>query len=535
MTDEDGIETLLVGIDAACAEVVDPLIESGTIPTLAELFEDGIRGPIRSQIPPWTASAWPSIYTGVNPGKHGVYGFLTYEGYDWDVVTYGDVAELSLWEILAEHGKSSVVVNVPVTAPPAPFDGALIPGYVAPEDPPTVPSDALASVRAERGEYRVYPDPERDPHEEYPEVVEMRGDAFCQLADSIDPAFGFIQFQVTDSVFHEHPNDWELVESIYAAVDQQVARLLDRYDPETVIVVSDHGMGRYDAYEFRVNEFLRRQDLLETTVDAEGMPAWLPILDERLRRTDATEAQTGDELLPRAIGMAARVGITPERAGRLLRTVGLDRVVRQHLSPSTKRAGRERVDFPASKAYMRSRIELGIRLNVEGRDPEGTVAPDEVAELKHDLIETLAEVRTPDGSPVFEAVEPAEEHYWGPYADEAVDIVTVPAEFDQFLSADLKGDLFGEPPEPWNHKLDGLFAIRGSGVSASATFDGGTIYDVAPTVLATMAIPASDRMDGDVLAPVQPVGTRTYRSPDRDTAAGSTDGVEERLEAIGYL
>ena len=530
------METVLIGIDAACAEIVDPLIETGSLPTLASILEAGGRAPLRSQIPPWTASAWPSIYTGVNPGKHGVYGFLTYEGYDWEVVTYGDVAELSLWEILAEHEKSSVVVNVPVTAPPEHFDGALIPGYVAPENPTTVPDDALERVRESCGEYRVYPDDDRDPYGEYPAVVEMRGDAFCHLADEIEPAFGFVQFQVTDSIFHEQPDDWELVKRVYEAVDQQVSRIVDRYDPETVIIVSDHGMGRYDEYEFRVNEYLDSEGFLETTIGAEGMPAWLPILDERLRSTDEDVDGSGRALTPWLIRTAARMGMTPERAGRLLRTMGLDHVVRNRLSASAKRAGREQVDFKNSQAYMRSRIELGIRLNVEGREPDGVVSPGDVEEITQELIQALSTIETPAGDPVFDDVAPAEEYFWGPYADEGVDIVTVPAGFDQFLSADLKGDHFGEPPEPWNHKMDGILAIRGPHVGENEELSPQNLLDVAPTVLATMGIPASDRMDGDVVVPIPPAGTESYRTVDRDgPSAGTTDGVEERLEAIGYL
>ena len=66
------MQTLLIGIDAGCRSVLEPLFEEDALPHLASIFDEGSSGPLESQLPPWTPSAWPSLYTGVNPGKHGV-------------------------------------------------------------------------------------------------------------------------------------------------------------------------------------------------------------------------------------------------------------------------------------------------------------------------------------------------------------------------------------------------------------------------------------------------------------------------------
>ena len=145
--DRTSLQTLLVGIDAGCRSVLDPLFAEGALPNLRSVFEAGAAGPLESQIPPWTPSAWPSLYTGVNPGKHGVFGFLDFDGYDWDVVNATSVREHALWQLLDRHGLSSVVVNVPVTHPPRAFDGALVPGYTAPESPTCHPEGLLDDVR----------------------------------------------------------------------------------------------------------------------------------------------------------------------------------------------------------------------------------------------------------------------------------------------------------------------------------------------------------------------------------------------------
>ena len=546
-----GMETLLIGIDAACAPVLADVADRGArIPTLRGLLETS--GPLESQIPPWTASAWPSLYTGTNPGKHGVFSFLAFEGYDWDVVNASHVREPALWELLDAKGLGSVVVNVPVTHPPRPFSGALLPGYTAPADPEGHPDGILDEVREAIGGYRVYPrheganDAERSEMiENYRELVGMRGEAFRYLVDRLDPAFGFLQFQVTDSVFHERPGDHDAVTAVYEAVDEEVAATLDASGPRNVLVASDHGMGRYEGYEFRVNDFLREAGYVKTKRGGEkGMPAWGPLRDGG-----------GDEssALERGMALAARAGVTSQRVGRVLDRVGLTDLVLGVVPQGMVRAGTEQVDFPNSRAYMRERIELGIRINLEGREPDGIVPESEYERVREDLIERLRAVRTPDGERVFESVVPREEHFHGPAADEAVDVVVVPDEFDQFLSATLVGEEFGPPTEPWNHKREGIVGARGEAIATAGTaggaeeddgtsetngarIEGAHLFDVAPTVLATFGLARPERMDGEVLPIVEPAGEETYSIPDRGERVATDDsGVESRLSDLGYI
>ena len=542
-----GMETLLVGIDAACAPVLSDLAGmNAEIPTLRGLLEEGASGPLESQIPPWTASAWPSLFTGTNPGKHGIFSFLAFEGYDWDVVNATHLREPALWELLDSRGLSSVVVNVPVTHPPRSFSGALIPGYTAPENPACHPEGVLDEVRQEIGSYRVYP-----PHEgasdadrsemvaNYRDLVRTRGEAFRLLADRYDPDFGFVQFQATDSVFHERPGDMEAVRAVYEAVDDEIRETLDACEPRNTLVASDHGIGRYDGYEFRVNEFLREAGYVETKRGGEsGMPAWGPLRNGK-----------GDDdpaVLERAMALAATVGVTSQRVGGVVERLGLTDLVLDVVPQGMIRAGTEQVDFPNSRAYMRERIELGIRINLEGREPSGIVPETEYEAIREDLIARLRGVRTPDGEPVFERVVPRETVFHGPAAEEAVDVVTVPREFDQFLSATLAGERFGPPTEPYNHKLAGIVAVHGEDVDTDAAasdetdgiggIDGAHLFEVAPTVLATLSLPRGEHMDGDVLPIVESADEAAYPAIDRGERVATDDGgVERRLSDLGYI
>ena len=542
-----GMQCLLVGVDAGCSRVLDPLLEAGELPNVEEIVADGVGGPLRSQIPPWTPSAWPSLYTGTNPGKHGIFDFLSFDGYDWEVVDATHLNERPIWETLSDAGHTSVVVNVPVTHPPRAFDGALLPGYTAPEDPTCHPEGLLEELRAAIGDYRVYL-PERPagsgavPVSSYCDLVRMRGRAFRHLADEYDPDFGFVQFQVTDTVFHRRPGDFDAVRDIYRAVDDELGAIVDALEPANVVVASDHGMGEYAEEAFRVNEFLRREGYVETVRGGSGMPSWATIRESSLKAGGDGE-RVAPGLLERSMAAAARVGLTTQRVYPVVEALGLSVILSTLLPRSVADAGEEQVDFPNSLAYMRSRSELGIRINLEGREPDGTVPPEEYETVRAELVDLLSSVRAPDGEPLFEDVARREEYFDGPMAEDAVDVVTVPRDFEYMLTARLGADTFGAQAEPWNHKREGILVGAGRDVDAGASVDGARIFDVVPTVLATMGVPADERMDGRVLPLVEPVGEERYpeyqRTTDPSRAGESVDdgegAVAARLENLGYL
>jgi predicted AlkP superfamily phosphohydrolase/phosphomutase len=536
------MKALLIGIDAGCLSVFDRLSEDGAIPNIERICDAGVSGPLESQIPPWTPSAWPSMYTGVNPGKHGVFGFVDYDGYDWRVVSGADVKERAIWSLLDDHGLSSVVVNVPVTHPPDEIDGAIVPGFIGPEHPRCHPEGTLEELREALGEYRVYPAYARgddsltdeEKMDEYERLVRMRGGAFRYLANKHEPDFGFVQFQKTDTVFHEFDGDYEKVKRVYEATDEEIGAILDEFDPERVFIASDHGMGPYEKYEFRLNEYLRDKGFIETTRGGKGMPSWNPIRSQlREGRDEDTWEPT---LAERVAARVAKFGLTADRVGRGLRRVGLAGLARRYAPENVTRTASVQVDFPASKAYMRARTELGVRINLEGREPEGVVPREEYDAVRAELIDYLRGVSTPDGDPMFEDVAPREEYFHGPYVDKAVDIVTVPNDFEQFLSAHVLDGYFAPPTEPWNHKLDGVFAAAGRGIDPDASIDGAHLFDVAPTIMSALGVPYSDRMDGRVLPIVEDVGAETYDSYDGAAAGADADEqVQDRLADLGYL
>lgn len=532
---------LLVGLDGACFSVVEAMFERGDVPTLRRLFEAGASGRLRSQIPPWTASAWPSMYTGTNPGKHGVYDFLSFEGYEWSIVDATCVEEPPLWKLLDHHGLSSVVLNVPVTHPSGEFDGALVPGYAAPENPTSRPHGVLEEIREACGGYQIYPDHtgETGPASdrvisEHVRLAEMRARAFSYLLDRVNPAFGFLQFQGTDSIVHELGGDRDAIRAVYRTIDRELATILDTYDPDTVMVVSDHGIGPYAGYEVRLNEVLRREGLVETVQGDWGMPTWSRIRDQNL--TDGVaDDDTSVGLSAQMMRILAQIGITSQRIGKVLDVLGLDETIARIAPTDAIRAGTEQVDFENSTAYVRSRLECGVRLNVEGREPDGVVPAEDYESKRQEIVDILTDMRTPDGDPVFETVALREEFYEGENTDTAVDVITVPNDFDHMLSTQVRNGVFDEPSEPWNHKRDGVVTVYGTRVP-DTELSGAHLFDIAPTVLAMLDLPVGEHMDGQPLPVCDSYSVSQY--PDRrepTTAVTHSGTVESRLDDLGYL
>ncbi|MGH2748837.1 MAG: alkaline phosphatase family protein, partial [Actinomycetota bacterium] len=69
-------KVLLLGLDGMTFSVLGPAFEAGHMPRLQRLLEGGASGILTSTIPPYTPPGWTSIFTGVNPGRHGIFGFM---------------------------------------------------------------------------------------------------------------------------------------------------------------------------------------------------------------------------------------------------------------------------------------------------------------------------------------------------------------------------------------------------------------------------------------------------------------------------
>jgi len=171
-------------------------------------------------------------------------------------------------------------------------------------------------------------------------------------------------------------------------------------------------MGKVTGDEFRANEFLRDAGYVSAQSGGEGMPDWSKSWENDLLE-GAVAGDSGPGALERAMNLAATVGLTTQRIADALERVGLKEPIGTRVPNDMIRAASEQVDFPNSRAYVRSKSELGVRINLEGREPNGQVPAAAYERVRDELIETLSAVRTPDGEPMFDAVEPRETYFRG--------------------------------------------------------------------------------------------------------------------------
>ena len=107
-------KTAVFGLDGITFDLIQPWIDEGRFPNLARLMAEGASAHLRSTIPPVSASAWPSFFTGTNPGQHGVIDF-TYpdpSGYDIKVSNSHTCAVPAVWDIVGQAGGQVGVVSV---------------------------------------------------------------------------------------------------------------------------------------------------------------------------------------------------------------------------------------------------------------------------------------------------------------------------------------------------------------------------------------------------------------------------------------
>ena len=72
-------KVVLLGIDGADWRLLKPMLNEGTLKTFSEIIQHGSFGVLKSTVPPLSIPAWTSIFTGVNPGKHGLTGVILRE------------------------------------------------------------------------------------------------------------------------------------------------------------------------------------------------------------------------------------------------------------------------------------------------------------------------------------------------------------------------------------------------------------------------------------------------------------------------
>ncbi len=141
-------KVVILGFDGMDYGTATNLIARGKLPNLNALSQTGCFTPLQTTCPPISPVAWASFLTGVNPGKHNIFDFLsrnpkTYapELSSTSIRSHGSgKPEIKLlrksrpfWALLGEHGIMNSALRVPMTFPPEKNRGLLLSGLSVPD------------------------------------------------------------------------------------------------------------------------------------------------------------------------------------------------------------------------------------------------------------------------------------------------------------------------------------------------------------------------------------------------------------------
>ncbi|PIE71901.1 MAG: hypothetical protein CSA22_00345 [Deltaproteobacteria bacterium] len=121
-------KVLLIGWDGADWNVINPLMDTGKMPHLERLVNQGVMGNISTLYPELSPMLWTSIATGKRAYKHGIYGFI-------EPMPNGDgirpITNLSrktkaIWNILSQEGKKCHVIGWWPSHPAEPINGVMV-------------------------------------------------------------------------------------------------------------------------------------------------------------------------------------------------------------------------------------------------------------------------------------------------------------------------------------------------------------------------------------------------------------------------
>ena len=525
-------KVIVLGWDSATFDVIDPLIEQGRLPALSSLMRRGVRAPLRSVWPPMTDCAWTCAFTGVNPGRHGIYGswYRAPGAYACRYFSSRDRSAPASWELT--NDVRHLVWSVPMAFPPEPIEGVMVAGYGAPPGSQFCEPKEIQRELAARWPLEDLLD--RAPHSSlesfFDDLVrgaDAQAEALVWLArhsevDAISAVFPQVD-RAQHFFWALRGSDHRLgqaVEGVYEALDAATRLIVESFPDADVMVVSDHGAGDLKA---DVN-----------------VGAWLS------QRGDAVHVERARSKL---LGALWALPPPVRKLGRRL-APGVAR--KTFFATLSEQLGS--FDWSRTKAFVGFHGDLW--LNLEGREPNGIVSEAEAPALLEELRGDLLQITDPaSGEAVFEDVHARDEIYSGPHADMGPDLMIdawsrgYRVAFTREPAVDIVA-----PPKPlagvdvaWSsdHRPVGIFVGAGPHIS-SGELGELSLYDVCPTMLALLDQPVPEDLDGRVARsalskdfleahPIRHAGSTSKRASGGDYSEDEAAAVAAHLKDLGYI
>jgi predicted AlkP superfamily phosphohydrolase/phosphomutase len=264
-------KVLIIGLDAASIDFI--LASLPSLPNLKRLVESGSLRRLRSttsELLP--AACWPTLYSGVPPGVHGVYYHLQWDSAAMRLRQISDWLYCEpFWCELERRGLRVVTLDVPMSWPSRLTRGLEVTDWGTHDlmtDFHASSPELAADIRRRFGAYPM--GSEVPVRKSFAQLARMRDDVIegvrrraelgRWLLDVRDWDFGVIVFAETHRAGHlfwPHPKPRASrirrarLLSVYQAVDAAIGRLIEGrpLDEMTLMVVAAHGMGQNASQE----------------------------------------------------------------------------------------------------------------------------------------------------------------------------------------------------------------------------------------------------------------------------------------------
>ena len=400
-----------------------------------------------------------------SPGRLGVYGFRNRADHSYDRYSIANslaIKEDRLWEILSQTGKRSIVIGVPGTYPPKPLNGTMVTDFLTPDMSCeyTHPPEFKQEIERVVGEYILDVRDFRSGNKEkiLADIYEMTRKRF-QLARHLlaknDWDYFIMVEMGTDRIhhalwdnmdpahrFYEPGNKFEnAIHDYYKEVDREIGELLKFADENTDVLVVSDHGAKRMDGGICVNEWLMAQGYL----------------------TLKEQPQTA---------------------------VPLSKV---------------KIDWARTKAWGDGGYYARVFLNVAGREPQGTIAPEDYEKVRDELIAGLKSIPDENGRDIGTRVlPPGGALQGGAWRRTGSDRI-----FRRSLLAlsrhgrRRKAAYFRERHRTRRRESRGKrhFFLRpaGGGTDGPRRLDGAQIVDVAPTILQLLGLPVPIDMEGKPL------------------------------------
>lgn len=497
---------LFIALDAAEPSLIEQWTAEGELKNLAELRKQGMYCKLNSSAEWLAGSPWPTFYTGTLPGEHGFYHYLQWRS---DKMNYERpnpewIRATPFWRNHSDDIRV-IEVDIPLTFPPAEINGIVISNWASHDrlyPPISFPSDKINWVVKNFGSPPISDevgglqtvDDLLKLKDELINANKMEAELVSSLIKNEDWNLFLCCFSSTHRAGHKFWDTTNVkgeisetqkkdlrncLKDIYKSCDEAVGKILQNVsDDTTIFLASLHGFGE------------------NTSLADKILPKMLSsILSDKSEKKN--ESISIIKKFRNLIPLELRSNL------RKLLPVWLQ----DKMTAYWRMSG---IDWSKTKVFpMLADLQGYIRINLNGRERDGIVEPEEYEQVCIRIIEGLITFHDEHtNEPVINSIKRKDELFKkGNGFDNLPDILVKwnfkpAASYERIVSKEFGAIEFSTPGKnidgrSGNHRPQGFLIAKGIHYQPNSTLSDKHIFDLAPTILNYFGLKIPPSMTGN--------------------------------------